>query len=252
MGARTDGLQPRRYWQSLTTFPKRKPFHFAVMLNSVLCLGADANTQWLESRRIDYSRLATFFCFGIWQGASCYYAYLHIFPRFAPRATLFSNQSWREKLRDRAGQIDILKQCAIDNFVWTPLWYFPSFYTFKAFIMGGSGERLADCSSAGLNMYQRSFVEDNIYSCALWVPADFVVFTVPSWMRMPVCSSINLGWTMLLSWLRGSRANHSCEADRLENPTPMLKERVLKLIREVHITCGDFPFGFQSWSLSFA
>lgn len=186
-------------WQRVATLPKRKPFQFAVFLNSVLCAGADLNAQWLEGSAVDRQRLAMFFGFGAYSGATTYAVYCTLFSRICPGAATFASLSLRAKLRDRAGQLDVLKQIALDVVVYTPLWYFPWFYVFQATLRSEKPQNLQSCLLDGCGQYRASWLDDNKKSSALWIPGNAVVFCVPTWLRMPVCNAINFGWTMYLS-----------------------------------------------------
>jgi len=156
---------------------------------------------------IDARRLALFCGFGAFTGATTFTVYCSMFKRICPGAFSFSNLTLREKLRDRCGQLALLKQVALDNFLYVPSCYFPSFHVFKANLRSESAEDVQASVLAGIRRYRASCVDDNFYSCAVWIPADILVFSVPAWLRMPICNSINFGWTVFLSRLSGADLN---------------------------------------------
>jgi len=198
--------------QQVLTFPKRKPFAFAIGLNAVVCVGADWFCQLYEEtkeneRKADWRRSCVFFCFGAMQGALSYYVYLNVFSKLCPHSIRFSNSPWSQKLMDKAGQRDLWKQVALDSFAYVPFLYFPNFYMIRSFLYNnteeGSSPDVVSACSAGLGNYKRTFLEDNFLSSMCWLPADAVIFCCKPWLRLPLSISVNLFWATFLSSLRG-------------------------------------------------
>jgi len=73
---------------------------------------------------------------------------MNIFRRLCPNTFVFANLSWREKLRHRAGQIDILKQIFLDNVLYIPIITFPNYYIVKAFINDKECQSFMGCADA--------------------------------------------------------------------------------------------------------
>eukprot|EP00928_Gymnodinium_smaydae_P026847 TRINITY_DN20953_c0_g1_i1.p1 TRINITY_DN20953_c0_g1~~TRINITY_DN20953_c0_g1_i1.p1 ORF type:complete len:316 (-),score=30.38 TRINITY_DN20953_c0_g1_i1:505-1452(-) len=209
--------RPPTLWERAKSLPRRRPFAFSVGLNSTLFTIADVNAQLLDDRGFDPLRLVAFCSFGLFQGAASFYTYFKVFERVCPGTIRFANLSWRQKVADRAGQIDVLKQVALDNLVYTPFWFFPWFYTFKTSIRGSSSDSVEARALAGLEQYKVNCVDDNIASCAFWVPADVLVFAVPAWLRMPVSGGLNFGFTFLLSRIRGADQTELVEHDERQS-----------------------------------
>jgi len=99
--------------------------------------------------------------------------------------------------KDWAGWGGVAAQTALDNFVHYTFIYFPVFYIFKEFVQGAGNPIDA------LNKYKNNAWDDNKAIWALWIPCDMVIYSAPVWMRLPMNHLISLGWTMILSFMRG-------------------------------------------------
>eukprot|EP00931_Biecheleriopsis_adriatica_P006420 TRINITY_DN107826_c0_g1_i1.p1 TRINITY_DN107826_c0_g1~~TRINITY_DN107826_c0_g1_i1.p1 ORF type:complete len:280 (-),score=44.69 TRINITY_DN107826_c0_g1_i1:35-802(-) len=214
-GEKGDGIshdiQYEGLWGAITTFPKRKPFATNVIVATVKTSVADLIVQKAEGKsEIDWQRNGAFTLFGFaYLGIAQWFIYVTMFAKLCPNAVRFSNLTWAEKLKDRAGQIDLIKQVCLDNFVHYTFVYYPVFYVIKEFInssvLATDSEKPADnMISRALNKYRGNCVQDNLYMWSLWVPGDLIVYAVPIWMRLPLNHAISLAWTMILSNLRGS------------------------------------------------
>jgi hypothetical protein len=194
-------------WGAITTFPKRKPFATNLIVATVKTAAADALVQSAEGKgswdTFDFKRNAVFTAFGFgYLGVAQWFVYVTVFTRLCPHAVRFSNLPFKEKLKDKVGQIDLFKQVMLDNFVHYTFMYFPVFYTFKELIQGG-GLNLETVSNA-LAKYKNNFVKDNLAIWGLWIPCDAVIYAVPVWMRLPLNHAVSAVWTMILSFMRGS------------------------------------------------
>lgn len=123
-----DGL-----WGAIVTFPRRQPFATNVIVATVKTSVADLIVQKAEGReKIDWQRNGAFTAFGFaYLGIIQWFIYVTLFTRLCPQAIRFANLPWAEKLKDRAGQIDLVKQTCLDNFVHYTFCYFPVFYVIK-------------------------------------------------------------------------------------------------------------------------
>jgi len=198
-------------WGAIVTFPKRQPFATNIVVATVKTSLADLIVQKGEGKKeIDWSRNGVFTLFGFaYLGVCQWFIYVSLFTRLCPNAIRFSNLSWAEKLKDRAGQVDLVKQTCYDNFIHYTFVYYPVFYTFKELIQASGpaeGEKKAESSlvERALGKYWKNCVTDNLYMWSLWVPGDLLVYACPIWMRLPLNHGISLAWTMILSNLRGS------------------------------------------------
>lgn len=208
----TDGIshniEYEGLWGAITTFPKRRPYATNIIVATVKTAMADIIVQKAEGKKdIDWDRTKVFTAFGFaYLGVAQWFVYVTVFTKLCPNAIRFSNLSWADKLKDRPGQIDLLKQTALDNFVHYTFVYFPVFYCFKEAIQAKDqeGAGLLSTIQGGCKKYWNNFYMDNIYIWSLWVPGDLVVYACPIWMRLPLNHAISLVWTMILSSLRGA------------------------------------------------
>jgi len=196
-------------WGAIVTFPKRKPYATNIIVATVKTSLADILVQKGQgNEEIDWKRNGVFTAFGFaYLGVAQWFIYVSIFTRVCPNAIRFSNLSWADKLKDRAGQIDLFKQTALDNFVHYTFIYFPVFYAFKELIQGGQVKASEDKSNTltrAMEKYRGNFVKDNLAMWGLWIPFDLIIYAVPIWMRLPLNHAVSLAWTMILSNMRGS------------------------------------------------
>jgi len=201
-------IQYSGLWGQITTFPKRRPFATNIIVATVKTSLADIVVQKAEGKKeIDWSRNGVFTAFGFaYLGIAQWFVYVTVFTRVCPHAIRFSNLSWAEKLKDRAGQIDLIKQTCLDNFVHYTFVYYPVFYFFKELIQSKDATSLdvAGTFQSAVGKYKNNCVIDNLYMWSLWIPGDLLVYACPIWMRLPLNHGISLVWTMILSSLRGS------------------------------------------------
>jgi len=194
-------------WGAITTFPKRKPYLTNIIVATVKTAFADYLVQTSEGKTsmdtYDFKRTAVFTSFGFaYLGVAQWFVYVTVFTRVCPNAVRFSNLSWAAKLKDRPGQIDLVKQTLLDNFVHYTFIYFPVFYCFKELVQGdGIGVHTVKNACA---KYYKNCVSDNLAIWALWIPMDLIIYAVPVWMRLPLNHSVSMVWTMILSWMRGA------------------------------------------------
>jgi len=207
-------------WGELRTFPARCPRMFNVGLatfktwladlvvqSSLARASAEQGVGWFDRRRS-----ATFAAFGFFYvGLIEWLLYVSALSTLCPRAIVFGNEDWSAKVKDKAGQEDLLKQVGYDNFLMNPFIYFPVFYVIKGCCMrqaatskGSKSEATTPEKLAALQQYLKNFWEDNLVSCCVWVPADLFVFAAPIYLRMPLNHLTSFVWTMLLSYRRGA------------------------------------------------
>lgn len=201
----------------LKRFAKTRPLSTQVFLSTGLAAIGDYHMQkTVEKRdRLDLRRSAVFVGFGIFNGLLSYYVYVTCMSRLFPAATAFAEKSWAAKVSDVAGLRDLTKQCAVDLFVYTPLVYFPIFYTFKAAFQGDefpsewNRETFTRAPAVAANMYLKNGFDDMKLNLSVWIPGDVVCFAVPLWLRMPACHMFNLAWICFLSGSRGGEVAKS-------------------------------------------
>lgn len=193
-------------WGAITTFPKRRPYITNLVIATLKTAFADYTMQMAEGNDFDYKRHGVFWAFGFFYlGAFQWFVYVTVFSKLCPNAVRFANQSWAAKLKDRPGQIDLIKQTALDNFVHYTFIYFPFFYCFKEAIQGDSGQDPITISRTAIGRYWKNFYTDNAAMWSLWIPGDLAIYAVPIWMRLPLNHAVSFIWTMILSWMRGGK-----------------------------------------------
>jgi len=194
---------------SVRTFPRRQPFQTNLIISVTGYSAADYSTQRCSGEPIDGDRLANFALFGLVQGCVAWTFFVRVVSKLIPTSLQFSTLSFKEKMRDRAGQLGVVKQVCLDNFAYTPFVFFPTFYSCKALVKGDSRQQ-------ALERYKENFLEDNIVSCKVWLWADLLIFGVPPWIRMPIFQAVNFGYMIVLSSMRGNSAESKPELNRSE------------------------------------
>ena len=196
------------------TYSARHPIIFGSIIAALKTGFADWLTQtYVENTEIiDWRRVSMFTTFGlIHLGGVSYFLYVPVMTRaLFPNARQFVNSSFRNKLRDRSGQITVLKQVATDLFVFASLGYFPVFYLIKERAYSDQPSWIQDA----FRKYKQNVVNDLASYAACWGPALTLNFGLcPMHMRVPFIALVSLLWTMYVSAVRGS------EGRILDKPT---------------------------------
>jgi hypothetical protein len=161
--------------------------------------------KYIEKREeVDWKRNSAFAAFGLlYLGGVQYAIYVPLFSRLFPSAATFTAKTFRQKLADVPGMINVAKQTALDQLVHHPFLYFPVFYTTKIMVTEGVGP-LEGCAK-GLAVYVENYKEDLPALWKIWVPATLVNFAFsPMWFRIPFVACTSMVWTCILSAMRGS------------------------------------------------
>ena len=106
--------------RGIFAWPKRNPFTFQVIIATVKTSIADFLVQkYIEGKeQIDWGRNAVFVAFGCaYLGVFQWWLYVTKFKQWFPQTLLFTQQTFRQKLANTAGQIDLMKQVFFDNFI---------------------------------------------------------------------------------------------------------------------------------------
>jgi len=191
----------------LATYPKTNPFNFNLLVATAKTSAADLVTQTTVERKseIDWRRNASFAVFGcLYLGGFQYWLQVNMFRRWFAGMDRFTKLSLGEKLRDGPGLRTALKQIGFDCFIHLPFMYYPTFYIVKQAVQGEPmpPDRVV---ATGLAKYVANFVPDQTAMLSVWFPADFVIFSVPLWLRLPTRHVVSFGWTAYLSFLRGGQ-----------------------------------------------
>ena len=167
---------------------------------------ADLLVQKHIERReeIDWKRNGAFGLFGlVYLGGIQYAIYVPLFSRLFPSAASFTAKTLRQKLRDRIGMLNVIKQTALDQLVHHPFLYFPCFYWTKVMVMEGLGP--TESATKAMTMYSENYSEDLAALWKIWVPATLINFGFsPMWFRIPFVACTSMIWTCILSAMRGS------------------------------------------------
>lgn len=202
------------FLEALKSFPRRRPVLFGVGFSCSKTSFADYLVQKFVEKReeIDIKRNLSFASFGfVYLGGIQYALYVPIFGRLFPNAAAFAAKPLIEKLADKRGMGAVVAQVALDQCVHHPLMYFPAFYMTRECIEKGAG--IASVQAA-LEKYRANMKEDMVALWKVWVPVTFMNFALsPMWMRIPVVATTSLGWTCILSAMRG--ASNEIEMDPL-------------------------------------
>lgn len=133
-------------------------------------------------------------------GAFQYWYQVNIFKKLFD-VDKFTSLSLEEKLKDTDGLKSLGAQIGID-LMFILFVNLPIFYVLKAVIFSGSADPSFWVSS-GLDTYQASLSKDALDVFRVWFPADFICFSVPLHLRLPVRHSVSFFWTTYLSFSRG-------------------------------------------------
>ena len=191
---------------SISRIGKQHPFLFGVGVSAIKTSGVDLwvqlkfeNRNWNE---VNWRRNIFFGSFGmIYLGCVQYGIYVKLFTRMFPRTKKFAALSIREKITDKVGRTQIVKQILFDQLIHHPLLYFPCFYITKEFIQNSNSKSPI---INGLSKYKNNYKTDLRELWKLWIPATcFNFFINPLWMRVPFTALVSVLWTSIVSQLRG-------------------------------------------------
>jgi len=201
-------------------------FTFAVGCGAAKDASCDALVQTSSGSSladIDWRRVSVFASFGAcFVGAWQYMLFTVWMQRLVPM-TSFVRKPLVEKLKDPHGLRGVAAYVMVENAFNQPFAHFPVLYAMKHAIEHSSADATA-CVQAGVERARGSFIEDNLASCAVWVPATLInALFVPPWARVPVMSAMGAGWTCFMSWRRGAPdadADSRCSGAELSNAMP--------------------------------
>ena len=205
----------------IAAFPKAQPFVFNLGVAAAKTSAADLLTQTVVEKKgpseIDWKRNASFCLFGFgYLGGFQYWLQVTMFRRWFVGVDKFTNLSFAEKLKDTAGLMTAAKQVAFDVLIHLPFMYFPTFYVVKEAVQGPEGTNVV---VDGLRHYAENFAVDQTKMMSVWLPADIIIFSVPTWLRLPSRHVVSFGWTAYVSFLRGAGDGEPKKLQR--QPTPM-------------------------------
>jgi len=202
--AETGGLM-----SAIAAFPVKFPFANNIIVATVKTAAADLMAQMVVEGKgvseVDWTRNAVFVVFGaVYLGGFQWFVQVAIFRRIFGNIDKFANASIAEKLKDTAGQINLVKQVVVDALGHLVFIYLPCFYIVKESVQGKDGINPVAWVQNGVNKFWTNFWTDAPVLVKVWVPADILCFSIPMYLRMPVRHLISFAWTAYLSFLRGN------------------------------------------------
>jgi len=199
------------FMQKILTFnglgPKY-PWTFGVGIATIKTGAADILVQkQIEKReQIDWKRVGLFTFFGFaYLGVVQYLIYVNLFSHLFKNAARFGKLPFREKIRNRAGLIDLGKQIFVDMFVHAPFFFFPCYYLAKECIQGTVSplEQPGEVTKKAMGKLSKNMWEDCQALWKIWIPGDVLVFSLPLWARLPANHAISFVYMCILSFTRG-------------------------------------------------
>jgi len=209
------------YFRLITLVGSRHPFAFGTVVASAKTGMADFIVQKYVERndKIDRRRLALFSFWGFfWLGTVQYFIYVKLFAQMLfPNVRGFVSKSISEKLADKQGQLIVLKQVALDQFVHHPFFLFPAFYTLKCMVESEDALSPSGYVRDGLGNYRSNIRTDLTVCWSTWIPAFMINFSIcPLWMRVPFVAGVSFFFTMYWSFLHGSPIEKGGKNDERE------------------------------------
>lgn len=192
----------------ITSFPKKHPFAFQMMVATLKTSAADIVCQTIAEKKsfneIDWRRNGIFVVFGFtYLGGFQWYLMVNKYRQWFPTMDRFAKLSFAQKMKDTAGIMDAAKMVLFDVFVHMPMMYFPTYYTVKEFV-GGTSWNPAVWAQDGCTKYYGNMKEDLSAMIKLWGPSDCVQFVLPLHIRLPFRHFVSFFWTAYVSFTRGS------------------------------------------------
>lgn len=196
----------------------RYPWTFGVGIATLKTGAADILVQKQVERRetLDWKRVGLFTMFGFgYLGIVQYLVYVNLFSRLFRNAAAFGNLPFREKIRSKAGMIDLGKQIFVDLFVHAPLFFFPCYYVAKESIQGqlNALENPYAVLENALSKYRKHYWDDWVTLWKIWIVGDAFVFALPLWARLPATHVISFIYMCLLSITRGAEDDSSSDEE---------------------------------------
>jgi len=193
---------------SITSFPKKNPFAFQLIVATCKTSAADLLVQVVAEKRkfdeIDWKRNGIFVVFGFaYLGGFQWWLMVTKYRQWFPTMDRFAKLSFAAKLKDKAGLLDAAKMVVFDVVVHLPMIYFPTYYTVKEFVSMKSYNPV-DWVQDGCTKYAGNMKEDLTAMIKLWGPSDCVQFVLPLHIRMPFRHLVSFFWTAYVSFTRGA------------------------------------------------
>jgi len=167
---------------------KRRAFSVGVATAACVGFAGDASAQAGEAGAFDWKRNLSMTCFCAGYGGVVYKGMFDFYEKAFTRASL----------RCGPGGV-VMAKVLFDNLVHTPLLYFPLYYSSTGFMNGKSLDEIWDSA-------KRTFLPNNLASCALWVPGTAVCFAfVPVHLRILYNNVLSFCWNTIMSMISNAK-----------------------------------------------
>ena len=124
----------------------------------------------------------------------------------------YASQTWAQKARDGPGFRSLVGQVLLDNSILVTC-YIPVFYILKASIFTGSSNPV-DWVKTGTTNLKENWSVDAARQVSVWIPLDFLCFSVPLYLRLPIRHIFSLMWTIYFSWFRGANKPKEVKSEK--------------------------------------
>jgi len=183
---------------------------------------------------IDWSRNFLFFLFGtVHCGLITYFTLVKAYPLLFPSTRRYS----------------VIARVLFDQFITTPLLYFPSFYTCKCLVFEKKSFGYLKWKEYQKKYWCDTFKSDVMASAKIWGPAHFITFTlIPNHLKLLWIGGVSALWTVILSILRGSKDE---DIDTMDTMNTMKKSEIISSFdvdekrAEYDIDTGDGYYGYD-------
>ena len=182
----------RKGWEVISATIRARPYSSTVLFASARGAVADYIAQRIEQRMdpslpktIDMARLMRFTVFSnVVSFTIDRPVYAILLPRLYPTY-----------VNGKFSYLNVLKASCFDNFLVTPLWFFPAFYIFKDCMV----ERTHSLLGA-LEHYRTESLTQNAINCACWFPIHCGTFSLPPHLRVGFVAASATAYVTILSY----------------------------------------------------
>ena len=206
---------------SISSGIKARPYSSTVLFASCRGCVADYAAQKIEQKqdptlpqRIDRNRMMVYTLFSNFVSFTIDRpVYAILLPRLFPTY-----------VAGKFSKLNVFKATCFDNFLVTPVYFFPCFYIFKDALV----EQTHTVRGA-LEHYASEFWTQNAVNCACWFPIHTVTFSIPPHLRVGFTAAAATAYVTVLSyttaWLDRLSATAATPAHHGTAMTPSLSER---------------------------
>eukprot|EP00041_Stephanoeca_diplocostata_P037879 m.1454166 g.1454166 ORF g.1454166 m.1454166 type:complete len:274 (-) comp25119_c0_seq2:2393-3214(-) len=203
---------PVGFMGKIVAFADKRPLVVGTVIATIKTALADLLVQRAVEKKswdeIDWRRNRAFLGFGfLYLGVGMYFVYVKGFRILFKGVDEFCRKPFRDKIRDRKGLVLLSKQVFADILIIQPFMFWPTYYTFKEFCFSPPSDTRkpgAIVVDALQKARMHSFA-DNVGMGAFWIPANYYIYALPMYLRLPVNHGVSFLWCCILSLWRGSK-----------------------------------------------